>query len=361
MTSTASVDFGYDQISQFWIESLRGFVDGVSSPMALGLWLLLFGINALEGADELTGQGGANACRFMQGRWWLRFFLCGGLFYGYDHIVIGTLAKLQPQMLMAFGADWHQAWEEASEMLKRSQDAGAQNAILHLVELLPMSDGSDAVGLPALSALGKMALVVADKIVAAMGSLFCYFTGGALMLYVLMQGFYLAAVCTLLCALGPIFIVAGLHPKTEGMAFNWLRAIVLYLVFYGLMLVLAVRMGGGAMAAMDRMVINAGIEFGDGADVMVHLLQVVVGPMAVLVTLRAAPEVTKAMLQVSVGGGEGGYGAVVGMLQQASQGLSRNMVDTFRRSQWNNTDRHRRDDERAERRTERDLSRMRGE
>jgi hypothetical protein len=328
-----SVDFGYDQISEFFIVSLRSFVEGVSFPIAIGLWMLLFGISFLEGADELTGpNGGAGACRFFQGRWWLRFLLCGVFLYGYDQIVIGTLQKVQPQMMMSFGADWHQAWEESSDMLKRSQDAGQQNALLQMLEVLPMSDGSDVVGGGVLAAMGRMALATTDKIISALGALACYFTGGLLMLYVLMQGFYLAAVCTLLCALGPVFIAAGLHQKTEGMALNWIRAILLYLVFYGLMLVLSVRMGGGAMAAMDRMVIGAGVQFGDGSDVMVHLLQVVVGPMVVLVTLRAAPAVTTALLQVSIGSGEGGYGGMVGMVQQASQGLSRNMIDTIRRS-----------------------------
>jgi hypothetical protein len=327
-----SVDFGYDQISEFFIESLREFVNSVSLPAAIGLWLFLLAVNLLEGADELTGQGGINGCRFFRGSWWMRFFICAGVMLAYDPIVIKTLAKVQPQMLASFGADWHQAWEESSAMLERSQSAGAQNAALRVAELLPMSDGSDSIGGGIASAIWKGALAATDRIIAALAPILCYFVGGLIMLYVLMQGFYLAAVTTLLCALGPVCIACGLHPKTEALALNWFKGLVLYMVFFGLMLVLAVRMGGGAMAAMDRVVIGAGIEFGDGSDVMVHLLQVVVGPMMVLMTLKAAPAVATYVLQAHVGSGEGGYGAFVGMVQQASQGLSRNMIDTMRRA-----------------------------
>jgi hypothetical protein len=323
------VTFGYEELCAFFMQSVQEFVSQWSRPFGIGLFSFLFVFHLVEGAAELSGSQ-PWTCRFFDGRFWGRVLMWYGLLTAYEPVVLGLVAKVQPMMMAGFGADWYVAWQDARESIERSQQAAGQNGMLQAMEVMAMGNGSGATGGWLGGALQKLMLLVADKIVSGLGLIGCYFAAGLIMLWVIMQGFHLVAVTTLLCAVGPVFVAAGLHPKTESLGMRWVHAFLLYGVFFGLLLVLAVRMGGGAMALMDRMVVTSGIPFGDGSDVMVHLVQVLLGPLVVLVCLRAAPEVAKSLMSVSMGSGEGGYAAALGLVLTSTQNIVRSTLDSKR-------------------------------
>jgi hypothetical protein len=69
---------------------------------------------------------------------------------------------------------------------------------------------------------------------------------------------------------------------------------------------LACQFAGVIMAQMTTMVADSGLVYGDGTDISVHFLFVVLGPFCAFAVVRAAPMFLGMVLGTGGGGGGGG-------------------------------------------------------
>ncbi len=118
----------------------------------------------------------------------------------------------------------------------------------------------------------------------------------------------------LLVAIGPICIAFGAHEKTEGIAWSFMRAFIVLGLAYMPMLALACRFAGIIMAQMTTMVGKAGLAYGDGSDIVVHFIMVLIGPICAFAVVKAVPGFLSMMLQ----GGSAGGGAAFAMAAGAA-------------------------------------------
>src|SRR6185503_612050 len=77
---------------------------------------------------------------------------------------------------------------------------------------------------------------------------------------------------------------------------------------------------GIIIAQMTTMVANSGVVYGDGSDIWVHLVLVVLGPICSFAVVRAVPAIMAQLLQSMSGGGGSSFGAGVGVAMMMARG-----------------------------------------
>jgi hypothetical protein len=131
-----------------------------------------------------------------------------------------------------------------------------------------------------------------------------------------MEGFWALGVNMLLIGIGPLCIACAAHEKSEGMAWSWIRAFVVLGLLYMPMLGLACEFAGVIMAQMTKMVTGSGLVYGDGTDIGVHLVMVLLGPICAFAVVRAVPSFMSMLLQTGAPGAGAGFAAAAMVAQQ---------------------------------------------
>ena len=91
-------------------------------------------------------------------------------------------------------------------------------------------------------------------------------------------------------------------------------------LLYMPMLGVACGFAGIIMAQMTTMVANSGVVYGDGSDIWVHLVMVILGPICSFAVVRAVPAMMAQLLQSMSGGGGSSFAAGVGVAMMLARG-----------------------------------------
>lgn len=247
-----------------------------------------------------------SSCRLWHGKFWMRILLVAGGLAGYQRAVTATMAKLQPTFMTTFAANWATVWESEMTYIEAIKKAEAENQDLKGTEVTATKAGKDHD-----SWYGKLGKYVVDALLTGIGWVLAVVAGLVITVFMPMEGFTGLGLNMLLVAVGPVCVAFAAH-ETESYFWGFLKA----LLFIGLLcmplLGLACQFAGVIMAQMTTMVTGMGVVYGDGSDIGVHFLMVVVlGPFCAFAVVRAAPMFLGMVL--GTGGGGAGGGAAFAM------------------------------------------------
>src|ERR1019366_741067 len=128
--------------------------------------LVVFGVLVIfhlsEGAAELAMS--PSSCRLWHGKFWLRILLVAGGLAGYQTVVTGTVAKLQPTYMTNFAGNWATSWEAETAAIAALKKAEAENQDLKGTEVTATKAGKDDD-----SWYAKLGKYVVDGLVTAIG------------------------------------------------------------------------------------------------------------------------------------------------------------------------------------------------
>lgn len=272
---------------------------GQAGKAGLAIFGVLFTFHLIEGAAELAIA--PSSCRLWHAKFWLRILLVAGGLAGYQTVVGGTMAKLQPTYMTSFAASWATVWESEMAAIEAIKKAEAENQDLKSSEVTTTKAGKDDD-----SWYGKLGRYVVDSLLTGLGWVLAVVTGLVITIFMLMEGFTGLAMNMLLVAIGPICVAFGAHEKTESYFWSFLKAFLFVGLLYMPLLGLACQFAGVIMAQMTTMVTGSGLVYGDGSDIGVHFLFVVMGPFCAFAAVRAAPMFLGMVLGA---GGSGGAAA----------------------------------------------------
>ena len=265
----------------------------------LVVFAVLFAFHLMEGAAELALS--PSSCRLWHGKFWMRILLVAGGLAGYQTVVTGTVAKLQPTFMTTFAGNWATVWDSEMSSIEAIKKAEAENQDLKSTEVTATKAGKDDD-----SWYGKLGKYVVDALLTGMGWVFAVVAGLVITVFMLMEGFTGLGMNMLLVAVGPLCVAFAAHEKTEAYFWGFLKAFLFIGLLYMPLLGLACQFAGVIMAQMTTMVADSGLVYGDGTDISVHFLFVVLGPFCAFAVVRAAPMFLGMVLGTGGGGGGGG-------------------------------------------------------
>lgn len=309
---TGSLAFGIDRVVTAVIDYGRDFVANDASKVGMAIFWLIFSFHVIEGAAEIADDPGS--CRLFKRKFWLRIILVTALLGGYQSVVVGTVASVQPKYMTAFTDKWAEVWVGEMKAIETIKSAEADNQDLKYNEVSATKTGhqDDSLG-------AKIARYIVDGLITAFGWVLACLTGGLITIFMLMEGFYGLGVNMILIAIGPVCIAFAAHEKTEVIFWSYVRAFLVLGLLYMPMLGVACGFAGIIMAQMTTMVANSGVVYGDGSDIWVHLIMVVLGPICSFAVVRAVPAMMAQLLQSMSGGGGSSFGAGIGVAMMASR------------------------------------------
>jgi hypothetical protein len=289
------------------VRQAETFVTGETSKVGLGIYGTIFAFHLVEGAAELSQR--ASACRLFAGRFWLRMALVGALLGGYGPIFVGTAMAIQPRVMMSFAASWAEVWVAENQSLQNVRKSESENQDVKYSEV-----GTSKGGKEDDSWTAKVARYVVDGISTGLGWLLSVIAGLLITVLILMEGFFALGVNMLLLAIGPICVAFAAHEKTEGIFWSFFKAFLVYGLLYMPMLGFACSFGGVIIARITRMAVGSSVAYGDGSDLSVHFMLVIIGPLCALAVVKAAPSILNSLIGAASMGAPGGGG----MFAQAS-------------------------------------------
>jgi hypothetical protein len=307
--------FALENVVTAVFERASEIASGTVTKVASVIFLLIVGLHVVEGAAEIAAR---QPCRFYDHRFWLRFVLVLSVFAGYKPIVIGVGMAHMPTQMLSYALTWKDVWSQewnAIDELRRNQ---GENKKLNEMEMEKKNQSNAGGGF--MNGIGdalRGAVVWAvDGMVAGVAMVISVVVGIGLTLLLLVQAFWVLGHLLLYVAVGPICVVFALHPATASVFWRFFWEIFVYEYMYMPFLGIACTFAGVFMGKVSSMVVASDIAFGDGAEIGVHLLMAVLGPMMAYATVKAAPG---ALLKLFGGGDGGGVGGQ--MAQRVGQRL----------------------------------------
>jgi len=300
----ASPAFGIERVVSAVVE--RGSAAAEQAGKAgLAIFGLLFTFHLIEGAAELATS--PSSCRLWHGKFWLRILLVAGGLAGYQMAVTGTVGKLQLSYMTGFAGKWADVWVSETQAIEGIKKAEAENQDLKQTEITTSKAGKEDD-----SWYAKMGKYLIDGLLTGIGWVLAVITGLAITIFILMEGFTGLGLNMLLVAVGPICIAFAAHSKTESYFWGFLKAFLFVGLLYMPLLGLACEFAGVIMAQMTQMVAGTGIAYGDGSDISVHFLFVIMGPCCAFAVVKAAPMFLSTVLGSGGGGGAGAAAMAIG-------------------------------------------------
>jgi hypothetical protein len=303
------VAFGIERVVAGVVERGDQFAAAHGQTAGLAIFSVIFVFHLVEGAAELAKQPGS--CRFFEGKFWIRIFMVTALLGGYRTLVAGTVGSLQPKYMTAFATHWADVWVAESDAIDSIRKAESENQDLKYGEVAGAKAGKEDD-----SWIGKASRYVVDGIITGIGWALACLAGLLITLFILMEGFWALGVNMLLIGIGPICIACAAHEKSEAMAWSFFRAFLVLGLLYMPMLGLGCEFAGVIMAQMAKMVVGSGVVYGDGTDIGVHLLMVLLGPICAFAVVRAVPSFMSMLLQTGAPGAGAGFAAAAVVAQQ---------------------------------------------
>jgi hypothetical protein len=309
---TGNLAFGIQRVVTAVIDYASDFVANDSIKVGLTIFWLIFFFHLIEGAAEVAENPGS--CRLFRGKFWLRIFLVATLLGGYKAVVVGTMATVQPKYMTAFATKWAEVWDQEMKAIETIKNNEADNQDLKYNEVSATKTGpkDDSWG-------AKVARYIVDGLITAVGWVLACATGGLITIFMLMEGFYGLGVNMILLAIGPVCIAFAAHEKTESIFWSYFRAFLVLGLLYMPLLGVACGFAGIIMAQMTSMVAGSGVTYGDGSDILVHLVMVVLGPFCSFAVVRAVPALMSHLLHAVSGGGSS-FAAGAGMAMMMMRG-----------------------------------------
>src|SRR5664279_1568378 len=289
----ASVSFGLTEVVEAVVASGQAAA-GQATKAGLAIFSVLFAFHLMEGASELALS--PTSCRLWHGKFWLRILLVAGGLAGYQTVVTGTVAKLQPIYMTNFAGNWAAEWESETARIAGIKKAEAENEELKGTEVTGTKAGKDDD-----SWYAKLGKYVVDGLVTAVGWILAMILGLLITVFMLMEGFTGLGLNMLLVAVGPICVAFAAHEKTESYFWGFFKSFIFIGLLYMPILGLACQMAGVVTAHMTSMVTGSGMVYGDGTDIGYHIMYVVLGPLCAFAVLRSAHMFLGAIL--GAGGG----------------------------------------------------------
>jgi len=305
--------FGIDRVVTAVIDYGTAFVQNDSSKAGMTIFWLIFAFHIVEGAAELVGD--PRSCRLFKSKFWLRICLVTALLAGYQAVVVGTVATLQPRFMTQFADKWSEVWgsEWAAMDTIKNDEADNQDLKHTEVNATKTGQGDD-------SWSGKMARFVADAVVTGFGFVIASITACLITVFMLMEGFYGLGMNMVLIAVGPICIAFAAHEKTEAIFWSFVKAFLVLGLLYMPLLGVACAFAGIIMAHMTEMTQSLHGVYGDGSDIAFHVIMVIVGPICSFAVIRAVPATLAQLLQSMSGGGGSSFAAGAALAMVAARG-----------------------------------------
>jgi len=307
--ASSRVAFGIERVVAGVVERGDQFAAAQGAKAGLAIFSIIFVFHLVEGAAELAKR--PSSCRFFDGTFWIRIFVVTALLGGYQPLVAGTVGALQPKYMTSFATHWAEVWVAESDAIDAIRNAEAENQDLKYGEVAGSKAGKDDD-----SWIGKASRYVVDGIITGIGWSLAGLAGLLITLFILMEGFWALGVNMLLIGIGPICIACAAHAKSEAMAWAFFRAFLVMGLLYMPMLGLACEFAGVIMAQMTKMVAGSGVVYGDGTDLGVHLVMVLLGPICAFAVVRAVPSFMSMLLQTGAPGAGAGFAAAAVAAQQ---------------------------------------------
>lgn len=296
--------FGLDRVITAVIDQGTAFVQSDAAGAGMAIFWLIFLFHIIEGAAEVVDD--PKSCRLVRKAFWLRITMVLALLGGYQLVVVGPIRDLQTRYVMNYAHKWSEVWAAewtAMDAIKQSEE---DNRDLKHAEV-----GGTKAGQGDDSLFGKLVRFAVDGIVTGLGWVLGSIAGVLITLFVLLEGFYGLGIIMVLIAAGPICIAFAAHPKTEGIFWSFAKAFLVFGLLYMPMLGVACGFAGVIMAHMTQMTQGLGAVYGDGSDVALHVILVILGPLCSFAVVRAVPGTLAQLLQAMHSGGGSSFGAGV--------------------------------------------------
>lgn len=307
--ANSTVAFGIERVVAGVVERGTQFAAGQGAKAGLAIFSIVFVFHLMEGAAELAKR--PSTCRFFDGRFWIRILVVTALLGGYQSLVAGTIGALQPKYMTSFATHWAEVWVAESDAIDAIRKAESENQDLKNTEVASTKAGKDDD-----SWIGKASRYVVDGIITGLGWALVGIAGLLITLFILMEGFWALGINMLLIGIGPICVACAAHEKSEGMAWAFFRSFLVMGLLYMPMLGLACEFAGVIMAQMTKMVAGSGVVYGDGTDLGVHLVMVLLGPICAFAVVRAVPSFMSMLLQTGAPGAGASFAAAAVAAQQ---------------------------------------------
>jgi hypothetical protein len=286
---------------------------------------ILMALHFAQAGLELSDR---RPCRLFDPRWWFTVCLLLTMLGAYNRIVVGWAMANVPKQMLNFTTAWAEVWQEEWKAIDQARQNTDDNRKLRKAELSEQTKSSEAAAgswwSGAMHFVMQSVWVGLDLLVTVIGLILSVVIGVGLCLLMLVQAFWVLGQLLLLAAIGPICLAFGLHEATRSFFWSFFRSIFVYEFMYLPFLGVACSIAGVCMARASSTFGGLGIEFGDGTNVAVHLLQVAVGPAIAFTLVKGAPAVLERVFSGGDGGGAGG--AVMDRLVTAGQGLALNLL-----------------------------------
>lgn len=296
----ANAAFDMGNVVRSVVGQAEVFIGKDSTAVAIGIYGLLFAFHVFQGAGELART--PSSCRLFQSSFWQRLILVGALLAGYKAIFVGTTLSVAPRTMLTFAARWAEVWADENKALAEMRQAEFENRDVKYTEVTASKAGKDDD-----SWYAKLSRYLLDGLYTGVGWIFASIAGLLITVLMLMEAFWALGMCMLLLAIGPACLAFGAHEKTEGIAWSWAKGFLVYGLIYMPMLGFACSFAGVVMARMTTTAASSGVTYGDGSDISVHMIMVVIGPLCALAVVRAVPSMLSSIIgAVSMGTGAGG-------------------------------------------------------
>jgi hypothetical protein len=236
------------------------------------------------------------------------------LLLGYQAFFFGIARRTLPASMTGFADSWSSVWISQTASLNEVKNLESQNQDVKKSEVATSKKGKEDDGW-----FGKLAFAVADSLISTVALSFVGILGFLINVFLLMEGFWAVGVATLTLAIGPICIAGLAHDKTDGMFWGFLRTFFVYVFLYAPLLRLAAGFAGVIMAQMTTMRHDSNIFYGDGSDLWVHGVIVLLGPLCAMAIVRSVSGAVAHLLHAGSSGSGSAFAGAVGVMQSGAR------------------------------------------
>lgn len=229
-------------------------------------------------------------------------------------MVVGTVRSVQTRYVMNFADKWAEVWGAEWAAMDTMKSSEADNQDLKHAEV-----GGTKAGHGDDSMMGKLGGYLIDGIVTGFGFVLAAITAVLITVFILLEGFYGLGLNMVLIAIGPICIAFAAHPKTEGIFWSFVKGFLVLGLIYMPLLGVACGFAGVIMAHMTHMTQSLGGVYGDGSDIALHVVLVILGPLCSFAVVRAVPAACSQLLQAMHGGGGSSFASGVATAMMLSR------------------------------------------
>jgi hypothetical protein len=307
--AAGSAAFGLDEIIGAVVQNAGNFVQSDTAGVGMAIFWLIFAFHVIEGAAEVLDD--PRSCRLFHRKFWLRMCLVLSLLAGYQRVVVGVVGSVQTKFVMNFADKWADVWASESTSMDTMKANEADNQDVNHAEI-----GATKAGHGDDSWTGKIARFAVDGVVTGIGWVLASITAVLITVFILLEGFFGLGMNMVLIAVGPICVAFAAHEKTEAIFWSFVKGFLVIGLLYMPLLGVACGFAGVIMAHMTKMTQGLGAVYGDGSDIALHVIMVILGPICSFAVVRAVPAALSQLMQ-SMGGGSGssfGGGAAMAMM-----------------------------------------------